>query len=305
LAEVLVVGPGAMGQMHAGLMARAGLDVALLHHDAGRAEELARRGVRLRLADDEAVVPVACSADAARLGPARHIFLLTKAYSTGAAAEGALPAAGAGTVWATLQNGLGNAEAIVAAAPVAPALVGVTASAAHVLADGSVRVVAVGPATVGPTATASLAQAEAFAQLMASAGLTCEAVADPWPAVWRKLVVNAAINATAALAGRPNGDLLELPWLRAVAEELARETWRVGMALGVDLSGCDPAALVAEVCRATAANRNSMLQDLEAGRRTEVDEINGAVAARAPAEAPAPLCAAIAALVRCAERRRA
>lgn len=300
MAAVVVVGPGAMGQMHAALLRRAGVDVALLHHDRERAAALSAAGVRLVGAAGEATVAVPCVADAEALRPAGFIVIFTKAYDTEAAARAALPAADGETVWVTLQNGLGNVEAVRSAVGEAPLLCGVTASGAHILPGGSVNVVAVGEAIVGPVAPATMQEALAFCHLLEQANMPCRAVDDPWPAVWRKLAINAAINPLAALAGRRNGELLELPWLRQLAFEVAREVGRVAAARGIDL-GDDPAKLVEQVCRTTAANRCSMLQDLEAGRRTEIDQICGAVAGLAPPESPARLCEALVALVKHAE----
>lgn len=295
-----MVGPGAMGQMHAALLRRAGVDAALLHRDRERAAALNSEGVRLVGAVGERTVAVRCTADAEALGPADFIVIFTKAYDTEAAARAALPAADAETIWVTLQNGLGNVEAIRGVAGAVQLLCGVTASGAHILPDGAVNVVAVGEAVIGPVAPATMEQASGFCELLERAGMPSRAVADPWPAVWRKLAINAAINPLAALAGRRNGELLELPWLGRLAFEVAREVGRVAAARGIDLGG-EPAALVEQVCRATAANRCSMLQDLEAGRRTEIDQICGAVAALAPPESRARLCEALVALVKCAE----
>ncbi|MCX7598239.1 MAG: 2-dehydropantoate 2-reductase [Armatimonadetes bacterium] len=297
---MLVVGPGAMGQMHAALLRRNGVDVALLHRDEERAAALNDTGVRLVGAAGDTTVAVPCLAEAAALGPAHFIVIFTKAYDTEAAARTAVPAATPETVWVTLQNGLGNVEAVRAAVGDVFLLCGVTASGAHIWPDGAVNVVAVGEAVVGPVASATMQQARAFCELLEQADMPCRAVDDPWPAVWRKLAINAAINPLAALAGRRNGELMEVPWLRWLAFRVAREVGRVAAAQGVDL-GCDPASLVEEVCRATAANRCSMLQDLEAGRPTEIDQICGAVAALAPSDAPARLCEALVVLVKHAE----
>jgi 2-dehydropantoate 2-reductase len=176
----------------------------------------------------------------------------------------------------------------------------VTASGAHVLPDDAVRVVAVLPATFGPLPPATDALARAFAEVLIPAGLPCEVVADPWPAIWRKLIINAAINPIAALTGRPNGDLIEVPWLRRLSAAVAREVHAVALARGIDLAGDDPVALVEWACTVTATNHCSMLQDFEAGRPTEIDQLNGAVVALAPPSTPAPLCAALATLVKCA-----
>ncbi len=298
--EILIVGPGAMGRLHAALLARAGADVALLDHRPDRAARLADDGIVLRTDAGDERVAVPCSARPEDFTPSRFIVLFVKAYATETATRFAFPASDAETVWVTLQNGLGNVEAIHHVAEGVSVIAGVTASGAHLLPDDAVRVVAIQTATFGPLPPATDTSAQSLADAFTPAGLPCEVVSDPWPAIWRKLIVNAAINPIAALTARRNGELLDVPWLRRLSAAVAREVHAVALARGIDLSGTDPVAAVEDVCRATAANRCSMLQDFEAGRPTEIEQLNGAVVALAPPGTPAPLCAALTTLVECA-----
>ncbi len=298
--EIVIVGPGAMGQLHAAALARAGIDVALLDYKPERAALLASRGIRLRWPDGaEQTIPVPCTCNAAELSPARFIVIFTKAWATGRAARHAASAAGPDTAWVTLQNGLGNFEAICQAAGTDKVLVGITSTGANVADDGTINVAAIGTTEVGPAGSATLADALALSGLFTKAGLKCDPTDDPWPAVWRKLMINSAINPVAALAGRRNGELVEYPWLFSIAAAAAREAKRAAEAEGISIDE-DPAELVRRICELTAANRCSMLQDLQAGRRTEIDFINGTVVARlGPDEAP--ICAALTRLVHEAE----
>ncbi|PKO20510.1 MAG: hypothetical protein CVU38_19720 [Chloroflexi bacterium HGW-Chloroflexi-1] len=97
--------------------------------------------------------------------------------------------------------------------------------------------------------------------------------------LWGKAVVNAAINPLTALWRVPNGELLASADRRALLAALAKEAAAVAVARGVVLPYPDPVARVEEVCRATAANHSSMLQDVERGRPTEIDSINGVIVA--------------------------
>jgi 2-dehydropantoate 2-reductase len=102
------------------------------------------------------------------------------------------------------------------------------------------------------------------------------------PLLWTKLAVNAAINPLSAILGLPNGELLRLPGARAQLIAAAAEVGVVAQAAGIALP-VDPVARALQVAEATAPNRSSMLQDVEAGRRTEIEAITGAVVARAEA----------------------
>ena len=96
--------------------------------------------------------------------------------------------------------------------------------------------------------------------------------------VWRKLVAQCAIEPVTALADVPNRALLEEPELHARLLSIASEAGAVAEARGIDL-GADPGALAVQLVRATASDRSSMLQDLARGAVTEIDALNGAVAA--------------------------
>ena len=95
--------------------------------------------------------------------------------------------------------------------------------------------------------------------------------------VWEKTLVNAGINPFGAITGLKNGQLLEVPQLREAIAETVEEGWKVASKLGIAFSR-NPVKLTFKVAEATAENYNSMLQDLKAGRRTEIDYINGAIA---------------------------
>jgi len=122
------------------------------------------------------------------------------------------------------------------------------------------------------------ARAVTVAALLDTAGIPAQARDAVGPLVWGKLVANAGINPLGALLRCANGALVERPDADALMTDLAGEAAAVARASGVTLPFDDSAAHVRSVARATAANRNSMLQDIEAGRGTEIDAINGAVA---------------------------
>ena len=119
----------------------------------------------------------------------------------------------------------------------------------------------------------------AVADLFRGAGLECQPREDIEAALWEKLVINVGINPLTALLRVPNGALLQLPEAWEVAVAAAAETQTVAQASGINLSG-DPVARLRQVCANTAANRSSMLQDILAGRPTEIEALNAQVANR-------------------------
>ncbi|EQD57880.1 2-dehydropantoate 2-reductase [mine drainage metagenome] len=128
------------------------------------------------------------------------------------------------------------------------------------------------PAPEGPAAAAI----RRFDTLLRGAGLSVRTAVDFPREVWRKVLVNAAINPVTALHDIPNGRLLEEPYRRE-AVRLLREAAAVARALGVAISAAEAEADLERVVRATADNRSSMLQDIDRHRPTEVDAISGAL----------------------------
>ncbi|HEV2449080.1 MAG TPA: 2-dehydropantoate 2-reductase, partial [Thermoplasmata archaeon] len=143
------------------------------------------------------------------------------------------------------------------------------------LGPGSIRQAGTGEIVLGrPTPAAEATAAEQFEALFTSAGFTVRRVVDFEREVWRKLLVNAAINPVSADHGVPNGRLADEPW-RGQAEALLLEALEVSRAEGFEFSEGEAEAELWKVVRATAANRSSMLQDLRRGRPTEIDAISG------------------------------
>lgn len=205
--------------------------------------------------------------------PVDIAIVTTKSQGTAWAAETAKRVlAKHGTVL-TIQNGLGHRERL-----------------ATVLGDDrvAVGVIYVGAAldgeelhTTGP-GRVELGRAphvDELAAALEAGGMTAKVVDDPWPAVWRKLVGNAAVNPVSALVGITNGELLRHLASRIV-DAAARESARVASAEGVPISDDEAIVLWRAMAELTAANRSSMLQDVGSGRPTEIDWINGEVIRR-------------------------
>jgi len=217
--------------------------------------------------------------DPTRLSAARIVLVAVKTYDTVAALRPLRDVLATGAAIASLQNGLlqvGHIET--ALGPGRTILLAPTTEGATRHADGTVRRGGFGLTTVGtPAGSAGTDLGDALADLFRAAGLAA-AVADPIePHLWAKLVVNAAINPVTALAGRTNAHVLDHAPASVRAALLAREAAAVAAAAGVALPYADPVERVLDVARATASNRSSMLQDLDRGRPTEIEAINGEI----------------------------
>jgi len=317
-----VVGAGALGLTFAAALARAH-DVILLARREDVAARILRDGVRVETTEDgRAAAParasrtsgfaaegvaVRATADPADLFDRAACLIAVKAYATTDAVSPLRDVLSPGTLVATVQNGIDNGAAIASALPHAVVLEAVTNQGAILLSDGRVRAVNNGTTVFGrrsrfaAPAGAGDAPGDRLASAFAEAGIDARAVDDIAPLLWRKLIANAAINPLGALTGRANGAVLDDTDLAALARTLAAEAAAVAAAEGIDAG--DPWSAVEAAARPTASNRNSMLQDLDAGRRTEIDAIGGAILRRARERGIAvPLTEAVTRLVRARER---
>jgi 2-dehydropantoate 2-reductase len=204
----------------------------------------------------------------------------------------------------TIQNGLGNYETLVEHVGRERTAVGVIYVGAQMV-NGDLRATGPGKVELGrPGGTAPRAKLDELAKLLGAGGMDVTVVDDAWPAVWRKIATNAAVNPLSALIRRTNAELLTDPSASRVADCLAREVARVATAAGVEITEDDAVKQWRAMAALTGANRSSMLQDVEAGRPTEVDAISGAVAREGERRGiAAPLNQAMTVLVSSIEKR--
>ena len=275
--RVAVVGAGGIGGVFGGSLAAAGHEVWLVHRRAEVVGVLARNGLLLEHDGRREAVAVHATGDTSTIGEVDLVLILTKSTDTVAAAESAAALIGETTVVATLQNGLGNLETISERLGAERTLMGMTYLGAAVLGAGHVRLTAPGPTFIGEPTGAVSERVESLARTFSEAGLPTQATDRLWEMVWGKLVINTALNASCAITGATGAAALRSPatseWIGKVAEETAT----VARALGVTLPFANAAERVWQHCRDVGESKPSMLQDMERGRSTEIDAINGAV----------------------------
>jgi len=286
--KLLVVGAGAIGTLFAARLARAGHSVVVLARPDA-AEALRRAGARV-----EATPPWQAAVEAVTVlrpgSEADAVVLAVKAFDVEGAAE-SVGRAVRPTAVLLPQNGLGAERSAAAALrragwsdPERWIVRAVNRVPATWVAPGVVRPGGSGDLELASAATAGSAAAatERLAALLGAAGFAVRRTDDLPRELWRKAVINAGINPVTALAGVPNGRLTEEPW-RGRALALIEEARRGAAAAGVAFSSEELRASFDQIVAGTAANRSSMLQDLDRGRPTEIEAISGEIlrAARA------------------------
>ncbi len=178
----------------------------------------------------------------------------------------------------SIQNGLGNSGVIASRVGWERVLGGCTTHSAWRDSEGVVHWTGRGSFSMGRMDGSNPGPMElGFVSLLDEAGLNPIWSSDIKKEIWRKLMVNVAINPICAISGVRNGALLEIPELWVESMEAMREAESVARASGVDMGELDLEDYLREVVTSTADNRVSMLQDLMAGRKTEIDVICGAI----------------------------
>lgn len=297
--KVCIVGCGAVGSLFAANLAQLD-DVDVWAYDAsqGHVDAINANGLRLSGAGD-VLGRVHATADPGELPACDFGIVATKAMHTSGAIAATAHAFAEGCV-ATVQNGLGNEEAI--AEHAARVIRGTTFPAGKILAPGHVQWDVKGDTTFGPfeAKPAPFDEVERLADACTRGGMPTSAVRDARGPQWRKVIFNASTNPIGALTGLTHGRVCERPDLRALVSGLVDEGKAVAAAQGIELDA-DPEALIDHAAKPEVAydHKASMLQDVEARRPTEIDYLNGGIVRFGREHGvPTPLNQAIWALVK-------
>jgi 2-dehydropantoate 2-reductase len=297
--KIAIIGPGGIGCLFAGLLSQGGHDIWLVDRRPERAHLLDRRGIWISGISGEFRSPVRATTVPREVGAVELVLVAVKSYDTGGAAAAAGPLVAAETTVLTLQNGLGNIEALQQALGPDRVIAGVTSQAATLIAPGQVHHAGSGSTVIGEPSGELSDRLAAIGGAFSQARLQVEFTTQLQSVLWGKLAVNAGINAVATLAQVRNGGIMESASLRQVLRSAVSEVEAVAKGKGIRLPYPDMVAHAEEVCQRTANNLNSMLQDCHRQRRTEVEAINGAVVREGAALGVAtPVNQALAGLIR-------
>lgn len=273
--RIMIMGAGALGSVIGGILAR-DHDVFLVGREAHVAHIL-RKGLRIRgVTEDHVMIRASTSpADA----PSPDLVIVTvKAFDTRQAALDLKPYISDKTPVISLQNGIGNEEILADVLGPGGIIGGTTCLAADLISPGVVRHAGGGDTVIGALSFSGMHdRVDDIAESLRSGGLDVRVSDNIMGEIWSKTISNAAINPLTALFRIENGDLLSHVGMMDVMGEIVDEAVAVAVAKGVKLPCADPLERVKRVIDLTRKNRSSMLQDVERGRKTEIDYINGAI----------------------------
>jgi len=276
--RVTVMGTGGTGGYFGGLLARAGEDVTFIargaHLEAIRANGLT---VRSRVVGDF-TVPARATDNPAETGPADLVLFCVKAYDTERAARQLGSAVGADTVILPVQNGIDSAEHIGRVVG-HDRVIGGLAGVSSVIAAPGVIEHRAGPDLIqlGEMDGRPSARTSRLAEALGRAGLKAQVRTDIRVALWEKFVLICGLSGLTALTRLPIGAVIACPETRTLLQQVMEETAKVGRAEAPALSEGIVENLLRYFTAADPAIRGSLYYDLAAGRRLEIDTLNGTV----------------------------
>jgi 2-dehydropantoate 2-reductase len=299
--RIAVVGAGAVGGYFGGLLARADAPVVMIGRPAF-VEAVRKDGLFLDTVQFQESVRVEASTELSAARGAEIVLFCVKTTDNAVTARALAPLLAPAAVVLSLQNGVDNVEQIRAAG--IDALPTVVYVAASVPEPGRVKHVGRGDLVIGPRNE----KTERIAALFARANVPCKISQNIEGELWTKLVWNCALNAVSALGRAKYGHIAASAHAWRVVETAVYEVLAVAHAAGIQPPGLeDPKAALAgalKIATQMAEALSSTGQDLNRGKRTEIDSLNGYVSRRGTElGVPTPVNHALYALVKLAEGR--
>jgi len=284
LSQVVVMGAGAVGSFYGAMLARAGHAVTLIGRPA-HVQAIQRDGLQLEMAGQNHSVRLDASSDVAAVAGADLVLCCVKSGDTEAAARQMAPHLAPSTLLMSLQNGVGNAEALARLLPcrVIPAVVYVAVALGG---PGRVCHFGRGDLAIGALPGGSLSSVpewptlQALVDCFASAMVPVRIVPDVAVELWAKLLVNCAYNAISALAQLPYARLAAMDDIRALQQDIMHEVIAVAAACGVTLPFEASLDALSRIALGMPLQLSSTAQDMARRKPSEIDHLNGFIARR-------------------------
>ena len=281
--RIYVIGAGAMGSLYGGLLARAGCVLTLVDWWRAHMEAVAENGgLQLSGITGDAVIPlkaVHAPGDGEALegeNSADIAIILIDANGTPEAARLAKRLLKPDGFALTLQNGIGNIEALEAELGAGRVVGGLSYHSAAMVAPGHAVHTHRGPTWLGELGGAKSARLDELAEMLKGAGFEPAIVGNIMAQIWTKFIHNCAINPISAVTGLRVGEISRVAEADLLQTRIIEEALAVVAAKGIALVDDDPMASIKKFCLAKF-NKPSMQQHMEQGRRTEIDALNGAL----------------------------
>lgn len=275
--KIVVVGSGAIGSLYGAFLSRFEDTEVILVGRNPHVSAIQSEGLKIKGILGEHTFKLKATKYASDVEEADLVIVTTKTYDTVIAAKSAKHLTDAGASILLIQNGLGTEELVATALNTTKVLRATTCMGALRTSPGVVTATGCGLTEIGSRYPENYKLVERLSKMMIEVGFNVRTSENIEGVVWTKTLVNCGINPVGALTGLSNGDVYRNKALRSLIVRLVKEAVQVVEALGIELTTEDPVRYALGTAKATGDNINSMLQDLQAGKRTEIDAITGEV----------------------------
>jgi len=276
--KIAILGAGAMGSLYGGFLAEGGNEVWLLDVWREHIDAINNNGLIIEgLSGHRIIKNIKATSNPFDIGIADLVIVFVKSTITDIVISQNLDIFDKNTIVLTLQNGLGNVEKINKLINKKNIIAGVTAHGATLISPGNIFHAGIGATNIGELNGGFSDRIRVISNIMNTAGLETTVSDNVIGLIWGKLLVNVGINALTAITKLKNGQLIDNAETEELLETAVNEAWNIVKAKGILLSYDNPIIYTKQVCKATAQNFSSMLQDITNCRKTEIDMINGAI----------------------------
>lgn len=270
-----ILGAGALGSVVGAWFHLAGHPVTLWTTNVKHVNAINRHGLTFEYDGQTRVLPIPAALPSADHAPMELIVLLTKTLASEAAIRSVADQFSRGAYLLSLQNGIGNAATLSQSVNPDQIIYGCTMLPGRLIAPGHVSSPGGGDTAFKPMTNAGLAFAQSIRLSIAGSRFCYDPNTDC--VIWQKAAFNCAMNAICALGGCTVNGIAQSDEATALAHAAASEVAQVALGAGIRV---DSEAITHQINFALSnhgPHKPSMLQDIEAGRQTEIDSLCGAV----------------------------
>ena len=302
--RIIVVGAGAMGSLYGGRLKESGQNVILVDVWTEHMHAINTSGLRLEQEKTVRAIPVPAYFAPEIKEKADLLIIFTKTFHSEEAIRSVTHVIDDETVVLTLQNGLGNVELLQKYFSPDQMIVGTTNFPSDLVGPGHIKLLGSGETKIMAFGNCNPGKLETIRQALDEAGFHCAVVEDVFPFIWEKVAFNAAMNSLTSVTRLKVGHLGSTPEGRELAFQVADEVLSVAETKGLAVSKERVGKMIRDAFVEHYDHMPSMLQDMLAGKKTEIEAINGAVVREAAAGTAVPVTEVLYKLIKILEITR-
>lgn len=275
--RIVIMGTGGTGGYYGAALARSGHDVTFVARGA-HLEAIRSSGIRVIGQEEFQVHPVRAVSDLQGHPPADVILFAVKTYDTDSAAELIRPVVGPASMILPIQNGVESLERLDHLLGPGRTAGGLCRISVEIATPGVIKLNSTFREVIlGEPDGQESGRTAAFAEALRAAGVPCKVTPHIQSEIWQKFAFITALSGVTGATRQPIGPIRACPESFALFRDVVTEVVQVGTAAGVALSADLPDALVRFAEGLPKGMKASLLVDLERGKRTEVESLQGAL----------------------------